>query len=153
MARTRKPAAKKSSAKKASAKKPVAKKGVARKPIAKKTPRGMPEILRDEALKILDDRQGEDIVTINLAGKSAMADYLIVASGRSARQIAAIAHYLRDMFAGHGIKSIRVEGVREGNWALVDAGDVVVHLFRPEVRSYYDLEAIWTSSSPRAGRA
>jgi ribosome-associated protein len=151
----RKKAAAKTSAKPSKSGKTAVKHAAAKKPgkPAAKIPAGIPEKLRDAALKILNDRQGEDIVIINLAGKSSVADYLIIASGRSARQIAAIAHYLREAFEKHDIKSIRVEGLREGNWALVDAGDVVVHLFRPEVRAYYDLEAIWNSGSARAGRA
>ena len=109
--------------------------------------------MRDDALQVLNDRQGEEIVTIDLTGKSSIADYLIVASGRSARQIAAIAHYLREAFMKRGMKNIRVEGLPEGNWALVDGGDVIVHLFRPEVRSYYDLEAIWDKKPGSRSRA
>lgn len=147
----KKPVAKKTNATKATAGKRVVKKAVVKKVLAKKSPKmaarkspaGVPEIMRDEALKILSDRQGEEVVTIDLTGKSSVADYLIVASGRSARQIAAIAHYLREAFTKHGVKHVRVEGLPEGNWALVDGGDVIVHLFRPEVRSYYDLESIW----------
>lgn len=140
------------------ASKPAAKKAVkpaivkAAKPV-KKTLNGIPEQMRDEALKILDDRQAEDIVMIDLAGKSSMADYVIVASGRSARQVSAMAHYLREAFTKYGKKYVHVEGVSEGNWALVDGGDVVVHLFRPEVRSYYDLEAIWNKKSGSGHRS
>ena len=161
MVKTKKKPAKKIAVKKAAAKKAPVKKISAKKPVVKKTikktavakgPHGIPEIMRDEALKILDDRQGEDIVTINLTGKSSVADYVIVASGRSARQISAMAHYLREAFMKHGMKYVRVEGVREGNWALVDGGDVIVHLFRPEVRSYYDLEAIWDKKTTSGHR-
>ena len=142
------------------AKKPVARKVAARKPAPKsiskpapkqtpkiapkpKRPPGIPEKLRDAALKVLDERQAEDVITFDLANRSSMADYLIIASGRAARQIAAIAHYLKEAFQQHGAGQIRIEGLPEANWVLVDCGDVVVHLFRPEVRRYYDLERIW----------
>ena len=144
------------------AKKPVAKKAVkavavkkavkaaVAKPVApKKAPRpqkpaGFPEQVRDAALKVLDDRQAEDIITIDLAGRSTIADYLIIASGRAARQLGAIAHYLREAFEKLGLRNIRVEGMSDANWVLVDSGDVIIHLFRPEVRDYYHLEDIWT---------
>ena len=106
---------------------------------------GLPEQIRDVALKVLDERQAEGIFTVNLGGKSSIADYLIIASGRASRQLSAIAHYLREAFAKMGLKHIRVEGLSDANWVLVDAGDVVVHLFRPEVRDYYNLENMWNN--------
>ncbi len=148
----KKSASKKSVAKKIAPKKLTSKKVVAKKPLvkkvtkkpevkpAKKLPYGFPEKLRDVALKIIDERQGEEVVTINLIGRSSIADYLIIATGRNARQVAAMADHLRHGFTQEGIKQIRLEGRSEGNWILVDGGDVVVHLFRPEVRSYYKLE-------------
>lgn len=141
-------------ARKAATKKKIVKKAApqrapkkaAPKPKAKKVPEphGLPEILRDAALKILDERQGEDIVTVNLKGRSAMADYAVVATGRSARQLAAIADYLRQAFFKAGSAQVRVEGLPQGDWVLIDAGDILVHLFRPEVRDYYRLEEIWS---------
>jgi ribosome-associated protein len=123
---------------------PASRRQAVRKPAAKpRRPAGVPEKLRDAALKVLDERQAEDIITVDLADRSSVADYLIIASGRASRQLAAIAHYLRETFAQHGISQIRVEGLPEANWVLVDAGDIIVHLFRPEVRRYYDLERIW----------
>ena len=110
----------------------------------------MPEQLRDVALKVLSERQAEDIVTIPLAGRSSIADYVIIASGRAGRQVAAIADHLREAFFKLGMRQIRIEGLPEANWVLVDAGDVIVHLFRPEVRSYYDLDTIWQSKQARA---
>lgn len=91
----------------------------------------------------LDDDKGEDIVVIDLHGKSDIADFMVIASGRSTRQVAAMAEHLRDRIkqAGHGAP--RVEGLTQGDWVLVDAGDVIVHLFRPEVRSFYNLEKMW----------
>lgn len=103
----------------------------------------MPEKLRDAALAVLNERKAEDILTFDLTGRSAMADYLIIASGRASKQLVALAHHLGDAFAKLGSAKPRIEGVQDANWVLVDAGDVLVHLFRPEVRRYYDLEAIW----------
>lgn len=151
MAKTKKPvksARKKPVLKKKPVKKQksAVKKAPAKKPLRAKRPSGMPETLRDAALKILDDRQAEDIVTVDLTGRSSLADYLIIASGRAARQIAAMAHYLKEAFAKHGIKQIRMEGLPQADWVLVDAGDVIVHLFRPEVRRYYDMDSIWNAT-------
>ena len=101
------------------------------------------EALHTLILKCLEDGQAEDVVTIPLAGKSAIADHMVIASGRSTRQVAAIAQKLAERIkrAGHG--SPRVEGLPAADWVLIDAGDVVVHLFRPEVRSFYNLERMW----------
>ena len=108
-----------------------------------KRPAGLPEQLRDAALAVLKERQAEEIVTFDLAGRSSVADYLIVASGRAARQLAAIAHYLGEAFHKLGVERTRVEGLPEANWVLIDGGDVIVHLFLPEVRGFYNLEGIW----------
>ncbi len=145
-----KTAPKKIVAKKAPVQK-VAKRAAPKKDVVKKapaTPRGIPEILRDEALRILDERQAENILTVSLQGKSPIADYAIIASGRSGRQLGAIADYLREAFLKAGVKQVRVEGLEQADWVLVDAGDVLIHLFRPEVREYYQIEDIW-SGSPR----
>lgn len=126
------------------AKKPAAKIKPAPKAVAvPKRPAGLPEQLRDAALKILDERQAEEIVTFDLAGRSSVADYLIVASGRAGRQLAAIAQYIGEAFYKLGVERTRVEGLPEANWVLIDGGDVIVHLFQPEVRGYYNLEGIW----------
>ena len=94
-------------------------------------------------LESLEDDQAQEIVTIPLEGKSSIADYMIVASGRSTRQVAAIATKLAERLkqAGHGTP--RTEGLPAADWVLIDAGDVVVHLFRPEVRNFYNLERMW----------
>ena len=104
---------------------------------------GLPGQLYDAAMRVLNERQAEQIVSVDLEGRSSIADYLIIASGRAQRQIAAIADYLREAFMKLGVGQVRIEGLPEANWVLVDAGDIVVHLFRPEVRSYYHLEDIW----------
>jgi ribosome-associated protein len=151
VAKTRKakPATKKASAKKTRRQKP---KSVAKRPPSKSVTRSnlspAPAFsvrLKDAALKILNDRQAQDVVIFNLMNKSSVADYLIVASGRAARQIAAMAQYLRSEFAKLGVNKIRVEGLPEANWVLVDGGDVIIHLFRPEVRRYYNIESIWNN--------
>ena len=99
-------------------------------------------------IKRLDDEKALDIIFIDLKGKSSLADGIVVASGRSQRHVGAIAdHLLRALKdAGHG--KARVEGLPACDWVLIDAGDVVVHLFRPEVRAYYNLEKIWSVEPP-----
>ena len=143
----KKPLPKKKIAPKKAAARKILKAGHAKTPAKKR--HGIPETLRDTALKVLDSRQAEDVVTVDLTGRSSIADYLIIASGRNARQIMAIADYLREAFYKAGAKQVRVEGMGEANWALVDGGDVIVHLFRPEVRRYYDLDGIWSRKPPR----
>ena len=94
-------------------------------------------------LEQLDDDQAQDIVTIPLEGKSSIADHMVVASGRSTRQVAAMANKLAEKLKQAGEPSPRIEGLPAADWVLIDAGDVVVHLFRPEVRSFYNLERMW----------
>ena len=91
----------------------------------------------------LADGKAEDVTRIDLAGKSSIADYMIVASGRSARQVAALADRLLTMLKDRGQKRVPIEGLKSGDWILVDAGDVIVHLFRPEIRARYNLEKMW----------
>ena len=94
-------------------------------------------------LKSLDDDKAEEVVQISLAGKSAMADHMVIASGRSTRQVTSIAEKLVDRIkAEFGVIS-KVEGRTTGDWVLVDTGDVIVHVFRPEVREFYQLEKMW----------
>lgn len=91
----------------------------------------------------LDDDKAEDVIVINLEGKSSIADYLVIASGNSPRHVGAIAEHLREKLKKTGIKKVTLEGQGQGDWVLIDSGDVVIHLFRPEVRSFYNLEKIW----------
>lgn len=91
----------------------------------------------------LDEDQALDMVSIPLAGKSSIADFMIIASGRSTRQVASMAHKIAERLKKEGHGNSRVEGLPAADWVLVDAGDVVVHLFRPEVRSFYNLERMW----------
>ncbi len=91
----------------------------------------------------LDEDQAQDIVSIPLAGKSSMADHMVIASGRSTRQVAAMAQKLAERLKREGHGNSRIEGLPAADWVLIDAGDVVIHLFRPEVRSFYNLERMW----------
>ena len=93
-------------------------------------------------MKSLDDDQAQDIVSIPLAGKSNIADHMVIAEGRSTRQVAAIAQKLAERVKQAG-GTVRVEGLANADWVLIDAGDVIVHLFRPEVRTFYNLERMW----------
>lgn len=106
-------------------------------------------------LKQLDNDQAQDIVTIDLAGKSSIADHMVIASGRSTRQVAAMAQKLSEEVKRQGFGSARLEGLPAADWVLIDAGDVVVHVFRPEVRSFYNLERMWAfgDAPPVAGSA
>jgi ribosome-associated protein len=101
----------------------------------------------------LEDAKAEDIVSINLDGKTAIADNMVVASGRSNRHVGAIADQLVDKLKATGHRHIRVEGMDTCDWVLVDAVDVIVHLFRPEVRSFYNLEKLWSEHSPQETQA
>jgi len=118
-------------------------------PVALKAPRRRRQLLPAAELlrriiASLEDGKAEDIVTIDLAGKSTIADYMVIASGRSARQVAALTDHLEQALPGR----VAVEGKAQGDWVLIDAGDVIVHIFRPEVRTYYNLEKMWGSALP-----
>lgn len=99
--------------------------------------------LHEIVMSSLDDDQAQDIVSIPLAGKSSIADHIVIASGRSSRQVAAIAQKLAERIKQATGRSVRIEGLPVADWVLIDAGDVVVHIFRPEVRSFYNLERMW----------
>lgn len=91
----------------------------------------------------LEDDKAEDIVVIELAGKSTLADYMVIATGSSRRQVGTMAEHLREKMKGSGLKGVSIEGKENCDWVLLDAGDIVVHLFRPEVRAFYALERMW----------
>lgn len=103
-------------------------------------------------MRTLDDGKAEQIAVIDLAGKSSIGDYMVVASGRSSRQVGALAEQLAEKLKSAGYRSPGMEGRSQGDWVLVDAGDVVVHLFRPEIRSLYNLEKMW-GMPPAEGEA
>lgn len=102
------------------------------------------EALHQLILKCLDDGQAEEVVSIPLAGKSAIADHMVIASGRSTRQVVALAQRIEAEAKQQLKLNIRVEGLSAADWVLIDARDVIVHLFRPEVRQFYGLEKMWT---------
>ena len=143
--------------KKAPAKKPVpkpapkpAKKPAKKpKPVAQKAaPKAAPQSdLLKRILVSLDDDKAENIVTIDLEGRSSLCDAAVIASGRSSRHVAAMADHLARKLKEGGYGTRPISGQGQGDWVLVDAGDVIVHLFRPEVRDYYDLEGMWSVGS------
>ncbi|MEC7204090.1 MAG: ribosome silencing factor [Pseudomonadota bacterium] len=98
----------------------------------------------------LDDDKAIDILSIDLTGKSSIADAMVVASGASVRQVGAMADHLREKLKAAGIKGISIEGLENCDWVLIDSGDVIVHLFRPEVREFYNLEKLWSEALPES---
>lgn len=101
------------------------------------------EALLDRILTSLDQDKAEDIVQIDLRGKTAIGDYMVIASGRSTRQVSAMAEKLVDRLKQENGRLCKIEGKETGDWVLIDTGDVVVHIFRPEVREFYQLEKMW----------
>ncbi|MDR3375788.1 MAG: ribosome silencing factor [Ancalomicrobiaceae bacterium] len=99
-------------------------------------------------LESLDDSKAEEIVTIDIVGRSSLADAMVIASGRSNRHVGAIADHLERKLHDLGVRNLRIEGLPHCDWVLVDAGDVMAHLFRPEVRGFYNLEKMWQSEVP-----
>jgi ribosome-associated protein len=99
-------------------------------------------------LDTLEENKAEEVQTIDLAGKTSIADAMVVSSGRSNRHVGALADYVVQALKAAGLKDIRVEGLPACDWVLVDAGDVIVHVFRPEVRTFYNLEKMWSAARP-----
>jgi ribosome-associated protein len=97
----------------------------------------------DIVLASLDDSKAEDIVSINIQGKSSLGDYMVVASGRSHRHVAAVSEHLITALKDAGFGYPRVEGLGNADWVLIDTGDIIVHVFRPEVREFYNIEKMW----------
>jgi ribosome-associated protein len=97
--------------------------------------------------------KAEDVVTIDLAGKSSIADAMVVASGRSQRHVGAVAEQVVKDLEKAGVPRVRIEGLRQSDWVLIDAGDVIVHVFRPEVRAFYNLEKMWAGTGANGRRA
>lgn len=100
----------------------------------------------------LDDDKAEDVVVVDLVGKASFADYMVIATGKSDRQVGAMADHLVQKLKAQGISRVPAEGMTQRDWVLLDSGDIVVHLFRPEVRSFYNLEKLW-SDEPVQARA
>jgi ribosome-associated protein len=111
------------------------------------------EDLHAAVLRSLDDDQAVEVVSIPLAGKSSIADHMVIASGRSTRQVASMANKLADRLKQDYGKLVRIEGLPTADWVLIDADDVIVHLFRPEVRSFYNLERMWAFGDEKAAVA
>lgn len=113
------------------------------------------DALHSLILQSLDDDQAVETVSIPLAGKSTIADHMVIASGRSTRQVASMAQKIAEKIKGEFHRSPRIEGLPAADWVLIDAGDVIVHLFRPEVRSFYNLERMWAfgDAPPAAANA
>jgi len=103
--------------------------------------------------KTLDDTKAEDVVVVDLAGKSSIADFMVIASGRSQRQVGAMAEHLRDKLKERGLKDLHIEGLPHNDWVLIDGGDIIVHLFKPEMRAFYALEKMWGMDLIAADRA
>lgn len=151
----KKTTAKKVSAKPAAAKskKPAAVKAAVKKAAPTKKPATAAKLspaqtataaLCKKIAGVLDTNKAEEITTLNLRDKCSFADYMIVASGRAPRHVSALADYVADMLKKTGIPPLSVEGKESGDWVLIDAGDIVVHIFRPEVRQFYNIEKMWS---------
>lgn len=149
------PLAKKSAVKKSAPKQITTKAKPTKKTAPKKPARAKQggalnaqELLRDKALKALDNGKAEDVVCIDVRELSSFTDFLIIATGRSNRQVKSLAQMAHKAFVEGGVKQVPLEGLAQGDWAVVDGGDVIVHLFRPEVRAFYRLEEVWGLEPP-----
>ena len=105
--------------------------------------------LKKAIVNTLDSNKASDIVTIDLKNKSSMADYLIIASGTSSRHMQALSEIVLEKFKNNGIKNCKIEGTNSNNWKLIDGIDVIVHIFNPEKRNFYELEKMWSELIPK----
>lgn len=108
-----------------------------------------PEAKLQIILATLDEAKGEQIVSIPLHGKTSIADYMVIVTGRSNRHVSAMAEQVQQALKRSGNTHLRVEGMAQGDWVLIDQGDIIVHLFRAEVRSFYNLEKMWSDDRPK----
>ena len=106
----------------------------------------MSKKLLKEIISNLDDNKAKDITSIPLEGKSDIADHLVIATGTSSRHVSSLAQRIVNNLKEYGLKSINAEGLENGDWVLIDGGDIIVHLFREEVRDFYNLEKLWSPS-------
>ncbi|MCY1128160.1 ribosome silencing factor [Frigidibacter sp. RF13] len=113
---------------------------------------GQSDALLARILASLDDDKAENVVTIDLRGRSSVADYMVVCSGRSSRQVGAIAEKLVERLKDEMGRNCKIEGKEQGDWVLIDTQDVIVHVFRPEVRDFYQLEKMWLPAAAAAGK-
>lgn len=116
--------------------------------LARRAVQPAPSELMRFIVNSLDDDKAVDVVTIELEGKSSIADYLVIASGTSSRHVASLAEHVLEKLKHIYGETCRVEGLRQGDWVVVDAVDVIVHIFRPEVREFYNLEKLWSVAIP-----
>jgi len=114
----------------------------------KKTPLDSEQLL-NLVTASLDDDKAHDVTVIDLAGKTSFADHMVIATGTSQRHIATMAEHLRESLKSEGVPRVALEGLTQCDWVLLDGGDIIVHLFRPEVREFYDLEKIWIDPVPQ----
>ena len=105
--------------------------------------------LKEEIINILDSNKALDIISIDLEGKSSIADYMIIASGTSSRHIQALSEQVFEKFKSNGIQNCKIEGKNSNDWKLVDGIDLIVHIFNPEKRKFYELEKIWSELIPK----
>jgi len=110
--------------------------------------RQKPAALLKEIVHWLDEAKAEEVVTIDLAGKSSIGDFMVIASGRSDRHVGAIAEQIQRKLKDKGLGRVRIEGLEACDWVLLDTGDIIVHVFRPEVREFYNLEKMWSAERP-----
>ena len=106
------------------------------------------DLLASQIVQWLDDAKAEEIVSIDIKGKTSIGDYMIVATGRTDRHVGAIADQLTRSLKEYGVSNVRVEGEQTCDWVLVDVGATIVHIFRPEVREFYNLEKMWSGERP-----
>ena len=105
--------------------------------------------LKETILKTLDNNKALDIISINLENKSSIADYMIIASGTSSRHIQALSEQVLEKFKNNGIKNCKIEGSESSEWKLIDGIDLIVHIFNPEKRKFYELEKMWSELIPK----
>ena len=106
------------------------------------------EALINNVVEWLDDAKAEEVITIDLAGKSSIGDFMVIASGRSDRHVVAISEQVQAKLKEAGCPEVRVEGKSSGDWVVIDTGDIILHIFRPEVREFYNLEKMWLADRP-----
>lgn len=148
---SKKAAPKKSTSARAVKKAPTKKSAVLKKPVKSASAPKVQSVnhkaaaaLAKQIAKVLDTNKAEEIKTLDIGSKCSFADFMIVASGRAPRHVAALADYVADLLKKQGNPPLSVEGKESGDWVLIDAGDIVVHIFRPEVRAFYNIEKMWS---------
>jgi ribosome-associated protein len=121
--------------------------------VSNQAERVAPDALLSVIETSLDDDKAQAVTVIDLDGKSSIADYMVIASGTSSRQVISMADHLLEKLKQSGVRDATVEGLNQGDWVLIDAGDAIVHLFRPEVRGFYNLEKMWGVALPEPASA